>query len=223
MPDVPEADQGHQAGRLAPGHPSAEPSGRDSAGPGTPAGKPPSAAEGKWSRADKINAVIAATALAVALVPAGRGIYDAVTAARAKISHASAIERVQKNSVCRTSFSALITASNIASDQTLWVLAQDDAGLWYPIDHFDSATPPPWQPMADIRSDLPIGEFVVIILTNSEDGSLVRYMQRLQTHNSGRVSQGVSSLPPGFRYLATWQPHLRGVPPGSCDYEFAYE
>jgi hypothetical protein len=155
---------------------------------------------------------MAATAVVVALAPVGRTIYDAVTAARAKISHVSASESVLKNSVCETSWSALITPSNIASDQTLRVLAQDAAGLWYWIDRFDGAKPPPWRPMADIRSDLPIGEFVVIAVTNSADGSLVRYMQHLQTHDSGRVTQGVSSLPPGYRYLTTWQPHLAPTP-----------
>ena len=153
--------------------------------------------------------MIAATALAVALVPVGRAVYDAVTAARAKISQASASESVQTNSVCETSWSALITASNIASDQSVWVLAQDAAGLWYPISRFGSATPPPWRAIADISSDQPIGEFVVITVTNSEDGALVRYMERLQTHDSGRVDHGVSSLPPGYRYLATWQPRGR--------------
>jgi hypothetical protein len=170
---------------------------------------------------------MAATAIAVALVPVGRTIYDTVTAARATISHVSASESIQQNSVCETSFSALITASNIASDQTIWVLAQDAAGLWYPIDRFDSATPPPWQAVTtdNIRSDLPIGEFVVITLTNSEDSSLVRYMERLQTQgDSGRVSQSFSSLPPGYRYLTTWQPHLpSNLKAGSCSYEFVNE
>ena len=77
----------------------------------------------------------------------------------------------------------------------------------------------------DIRSDLPIGEFVVITLTDSEDGSLARYMQRLQTQgDSGRLSQSFSSLPPGYRYLATWQPHLpSNLRTVGCSFEFVDE
>lgn len=57
MPDVPEANQGHEADRLAPGHPVAAPPGIHRAGPETPAavppaGKPPPAAGKRsgWKR-----------------------------------------------------------------------------------------------------------------------------------------------------------------------------
>lgn len=145
---------------------------------------------------------MAVIALATALTSLGHWIYDQATAPSATVSNAATSSIVQ-NGKCETSFTADISASNIGADQSIWVIAQADNGFLYPIDRFDTAVPGPWHASARLTTTQPIAYYVVIMLSSSNSGSLLRYL-RHRSDTPNHVDQEIAILPVGYRYLTSW-------------------
>ena len=162
----------------------------------------------RWTRADKINAIIAVTALAVALAPIGHVIYNVLTAPSVTISNVRTFYNTQA-SECTTTFNASVRASNIPDDQSLWLVALGNNGLWFPAENIDTNFPQPWPVYAGTTTNASIYEYVVIMLSSSDDGTFVNYVNH--PHD---VDPGLSSLPPGYRFMTTWKwPGLGSCPP----------
>jgi hypothetical protein len=163
-----------------------------------------------WARSDQINrasAVIAGVALFLSSVPYIRGIIHHFTAPSATISHVK-VSYTSIKAGCETDVDANVSASNIAPGNSLWLVARDFRGLWYPTVRIE-----PSRPGAQYGSSStpdPVSEYDVIMLSNSNDGSFVRYES-----NPKSQEQGFYSLPPGYRVLKTWEHQVSPVDP-SC-------
>jgi hypothetical protein len=155
-----------------------------------------------WLRSNIVSLFAALIALAALIIPIGREIYHNWTRPRATISDLKFSGTLDKAN-CATDVDANVSTSHIAADSSLWLVARDFLGLWYPAARVDLS-------MHDAEgfsiSPDPVSGYVVILLSNSSDSSFVKY-------NSHPNSRGLYSLPPGYRLLDTWARQDR-VDPG---------
>lgn len=160
----------------------------------------------QWALSDKISwfsASFAFLALLISLYPIVRDFNHNRTAPKATISHIK-VSGTSIKAGCETAVEANVSVSNIAAGNSLWLVARDLRGLWYPAVRIDLSTPVA-QDGSSSTPD-PVSEYVVIMLSNSNDGSFVRY-------ENNPKSQGFYSVPPGYRVLTTWERQVSPVEP----------
>jgi hypothetical protein len=132
-----------------------------------------------WTVADKINSVIAATALfaaLIALVPYAKQVIHSIwQTSNGTISYISPAPIGDSNRQWECSIRVSVggAAYHIPDNMDLWLVAHSDAtGLWYLI----SKVPPGnWSEAPAISSALRVSAFQLIMVSNTDDGSFVDY------------------------------------------------
>lgn len=130
----------------------------------------------KWSRADKINALIAAIALLAALGPyVERVVHDIWKTPHSTITYATwTNSKTKVRGPCSTLLTAAGTADRIPVSDDLWLVARSKAGPWYPLTRITSRAGT-WI----VENTITTTQFVrfrdidVLLVSNATDGRFI--------------------------------------------------
>jgi len=151
-----------------------------------------------WTRADKINTLIACTALVTALAPPGRSLWVYEHRPVAAIDHPDDESRSAGPTVAVDG-----TAERIPSDSDLWLVIRSD-GRWYPVERCQPGRNGRWSFRDDdvhLGGPKEKGLYVlsVYLAGPSQTGEFAQFVNGQQQSKDS----GLASLPDGIKLLAT--------------------